>query len=363
MSGVYVLRLTADDSQGVSADDITITVNPKVNQAPLVNAGPDQSITLPAVATLTRTVSDDGLPSGTIAIAWSQVSGPAPVSFSVVNGTALAQFSAAGAYVLRLTATDSALSSSDDVTITVSAPAIPSITYPPPLAEITSPGDTAEITAPLNIVGTANSSILQDYQLQYRFKTDDDNGDWTTFSTATTPVQNGTLGVFDPTRLLNGIYEIRLVVTDTQGLSAVTPTVPLVVDRNLKVGNFTLSFVDLSVPVAGLPIQINRTYDSRDKRVGDFGVGWTLDIKNIRLQKNRNLGRAWEMTSTGGLLPTYCVDPVRARLVTITFPDGKVYKFQAAPAPECQFGFPLIYPRMEFAGASGHVGDAPPGVG
>jgi hypothetical protein len=36
---------------------------------------------------------------------------------------------------------------------------------------------------------------------------------------------------------------------------------------------------------------VTRTYDSRDKRVGDFGVGWTLDVKNIRLQKNRKRHR------------------------------------------------------------------------
>jgi hypothetical protein len=42
VAGVYVLRLTADDSQGVSADDIAITVKPKINQAPLVNAGPQK---------------------------------------------------------------------------------------------------------------------------------------------------------------------------------------------------------------------------------------------------------------------------------------------------------------------------------
>jgi hypothetical protein len=36
--------------------------------------------------------------------------------------------------------------------------------------------------------------------------------------------------------------------------------------------------------VAGLPIEIIRLYDSRDKRVGDFGAGWQLGIKNVRLK-------------------------------------------------------------------------------
>jgi hypothetical protein len=63
-AGIYVLRLSANDSLVGTADDVTLTVNPAppVNQAPVVDAGPAQTITLPAGATLTGTVSDDGLP-------------------------------------------------------------------------------------------------------------------------------------------------------------------------------------------------------------------------------------------------------------------------------------------------------------
>ena len=49
-----MLRLTASDSALSTSDDIVITVNPAppVNQPPVVNAGPDQTITLPAAANL-----------------------------------------------------------------------------------------------------------------------------------------------------------------------------------------------------------------------------------------------------------------------------------------------------------------------
>jgi hypothetical protein len=90
----------------------------------------------------------------------------------------------------------------------------------------------------------------------------------------------------------------------------------------------------------------SRTYDSRDKRVGDFGVGWTLDLKNIRLQKNRNLGLGWEQTSTGGGFATYCLNPRKPRVVTITFPDGRAYKFQVTTSPDCQFGAPITGPAV-----------------
>src|SRR2546425_7552946 len=95
---------------------------PLANQAPVVNAGADQVITLPSIANLTGSATDDGQPNppGTLTTTWSQVSGPGTVSFS--NTSALdstATFSASGAYVLRLTVSDGALAASDDVAVTV----------------------------------------------------------------------------------------------------------------------------------------------------------------------------------------------------------------------------------------------------
>src|SRR5439155_11735664 len=97
---------------------------PAVNLAPVVNAGADQVITLPSIATLTGAASDDGLP-GVLTTTWSQVSGPGTVSFSNVSAlNSTATFPASGAYVLRLTASDGALAVNDDVAVTVNpAPA------------------------------------------------------------------------------------------------------------------------------------------------------------------------------------------------------------------------------------------------
>ena len=97
-------------------------LGPSNNVAPVVNAGPDQTITLPGSATLVGTASDDGLPSPPAALtyAWSTVSGPGAVTFGSASSlTTMANFSSAGTYTLRLTVSDSALSSSDDVVVTV----------------------------------------------------------------------------------------------------------------------------------------------------------------------------------------------------------------------------------------------------
>lgn len=111
---------------------------PPVNQPPTAYAGPDQTITLPADAALNGNASDDGLPTpATLTIAWSQVSGPGVATFANPNALATnVSFSAAGVYSLRLTVSDGALATSDEVMIianqapTVSAGDDQTITLP-----------------------------------------------------------------------------------------------------------------------------------------------------------------------------------------------------------------------------------------
>jgi hypothetical protein len=89
------------------------------NQPPQVNAGPDLAVTLPASAALNATVTDD--PQQTLSYQWIEVSGPGTVTFANPNAVdTTASFSAAGSYVLRLTANDGQLSGSDEVAVAVS---------------------------------------------------------------------------------------------------------------------------------------------------------------------------------------------------------------------------------------------------
>lgn len=91
-----------------------------INKPPVANAGPDLTITLPETVTLNGSVTDDGLPNGTLNINWSIVSGPGTVNFSNPNvPVTSASFSRAGAYLLRLTANDGVLSSYDDTEVYV----------------------------------------------------------------------------------------------------------------------------------------------------------------------------------------------------------------------------------------------------
>jgi CubicO group peptidase (beta-lactamase class C family) len=96
----------------------------QTNVAPTVQAGADQTITLPANSVqLQGSATDDGLPTGsTLAYAWS-ASGSGVTFGSTSTASTTATFAAAGTYTLTLSASDSTLSGSDTVTITVNAAA------------------------------------------------------------------------------------------------------------------------------------------------------------------------------------------------------------------------------------------------
>jgi hypothetical protein len=122
-AGSYVFNLKVTDNAGATAsDNITVIVNTATtNQVPTVNAGADQTITLPInSATLTGTASD---PDGTIAsYLWTKVSGSGG-SISTANAASTTVTGlTAGSYVFNLRVTDNTGTiASDNITITVNS--------------------------------------------------------------------------------------------------------------------------------------------------------------------------------------------------------------------------------------------------
>jgi len=79
-AGSHVLGLTASDGQLSTTGKITITVSP-VGHGPIVNAGPNQTITNSNTAQLNGSVEADPI-GGAVSYNWSLVSGPGTVTFS-----------------------------------------------------------------------------------------------------------------------------------------------------------------------------------------------------------------------------------------------------------------------------------------
>ena len=191
------------------------------------------------------------------------------------------------------------------------------------------PQDLDVVTAPTDVIATLDAEGLQSWTLSTR-PVGSSNG--TILATGTGPVENTTLGEFDPTLLLNGLHELILTGTDAAG-QTVSGKVAVSVEGNMKIGHFTLSFVDLAIPVSGLDIEVVRTYDSRQRlEQGDFGQGWTLDIRQGSYCNNRPPGDGWQIPGTEGPwgLPCSTVHETKSHLTTVRLSDQEVYRFRLA---------------------------------
>ncbi len=139
---------------------VSVTVSAPANAPPVVDAGPNQTLPFPSAVTLDGTVTDDGLPNppGAVTATWTKQSGPGTVTFADPNAPdTTASFSAAGTYVLRLSAGDGALTGSADVTIalTLSGNAAPSVTASAERATITL-GETVRLSGSATDDGLPN---------------------------------------------------------------------------------------------------------------------------------------------------------------------------------------------------------------
>ncbi len=135
-------------------------------------------------------------------------------------------------------------------------------------------------------------------------------------------------GVFDPTRLPNGSYQIIVRATSSDG--GVTESIQtVVVDGQFKPGRFTLSYEDLMVQFPSMPVRVVRSYDSFDGSTGDFGRGWTLDNKRVGVATTTDLSTGWDanVTRCSLFICTFAVTSEIDKQVYVTWPDGKVDTF------------------------------------
>lgn len=213
--GSYIFRLEVEDNQGATAsDDVQVTVMPAtVNQAPVVSAGNDRTLFLPANS-LTVDGSASDADGSIVSLAWTQVSG-ATATLSGVNNTSLAISDLTeGIYRFRLTATDDkGAVAFDDVQVTVNAATVnqPPVAAAGPDITVKLPANAATITG----TGTDSDGTISSYL-------------WLKTSGPTCTLSGDNTTTLDLTNLVEGVYTFSLTVTDNNGsigVDAVTVTV------------------------------------------------------------------------------------------------------------------------------------------
>jgi RHS repeat-associated protein len=233
------------------------------------------------------------------------------------NGRATVKLDAVGAFEVVAFATDAAGNRGEDTTTVFGID--PSDNQAPVVA-FTNLTEPVEITSPLDIVGTVTDDNLLFYTLAIA-PVGSDN--FTEIARGTEPVSDGFLGQLDPAILSNDAYTLRLFALDAGGNQSVIET-EVSIAGELKLGNFQLSFTDLSIPVSGIPIILTRTYDTLNANNNDdFGYGWRMEIRDTDLR-----------TSVGktGLEEDLIYNPYFAGArVYVTTPGGKREGFTFEP--------------------------------
>ena len=141
----------------------------------------------------------------------------------------------------------------------------------------------------------------------------------------TNTVDNGKLGILDTSLFQNDAYTLRLTAEDGNG-NVVFVDETVNIGGNLKLGNFTLSFTDMELPVSGIPVTVTRTYDSLNANTtDDFGYGWRLEFRDTDLRTS--LGRD-EQYETFGIRSLAFDDKTK---VYVTPPGGQRQGFTFAP--------------------------------
>lgn len=191
--------------------------------------------------------------------------------------------------------------------------------------------DGQEIGFITDILGTVTGTELN----YYTFEVYPVNSEEPVYThTSTSQVEDGSLGTIDPTLLMNGFYEVRVTAYADEG--SLEDEIIVLVTGQAKVGNFTISFLDLSLPVAGLPVEVYRTYDSRVRtQNGDFGYGWTLSIGGPSVSISTDLGEDWvteRRTSLG--VPMYYWTHQHPHEVYIDWGNGHSETFELVMSPE-----------------------------
>ncbi len=215
-----------------------------------------------------------------------------------------------------------------------------------PELDITAPEYDATLSAPTEIVGSVfDETALAYYTVEYRMKGEEA---YTLLLESSEEKHDEVLAVFDTTILANGIYEIKVSAVDYGG-NMTYITGQYVVEGNLKIGNLNLGFEDVSTEISGIQVSAARYYNSTNKQVGDFGVGWTLGLGSVQVHEMNSMSDYWNMSMSGEQLGTYySVQETASHDVVITYGDGTSERFTAKLKPSTQRYAPLMVTSIVF---------------
>ena len=335
VQGIYNFQLLATDNNGLSnTSTVTITINP-ANLPPNVDAGPAQTLTLPASSLTLKGQASGNNGAIIVSTTWTEVSGPNNASLAAASSPSTAVTGLIkGAYVFKLTAKDDrGLSNSATTTVTVNAAA----NIPPTV----SAGADQTIILPvssLTLSGTASGNNGASISSTGWNQTSGPNTANITSASKLTSTVTG---------LIAGQYSFELTATDNNGLSSVATVTVTVTAANLPPAvnagtaqsvNYPVSSVNLTgtaTAVSGAKISStvwaqtsgpNTATISAPANLSTAVTGLTegLYVFKLTATDNRGLSNSATVTITVNAAPRIAPDVNAGSDQTITLPDNEV---------------------------------------
>jgi gliding motility-associated-like protein len=203
--GTYEFQLMVQDDKGLTAtDEVTVSVLPEaINQAPIADAGNDQSIFLPTTSVILLGQGSDI--DGSIAtFTWTQVGGSSTIQLVNANTPTLTVNNLSeGTFLFRLTVEDNKGSSAfDEVVVSVFAP---TVNQPPSV----SAGSDISMKLPQNSTTISSNSSDPDGTV--------DLIEWTKITGPSVNMTNTNTAILSLANLEAGNYTFRVTVTDNEG--------------------------------------------------------------------------------------------------------------------------------------------------
>ena len=132
-TGAKTVTVTVTDAGSLSdSDTATVTVNPVANTAPVVNAGPDATVSAGSAFSSSGSFTDDAPAGATATVDYGDGSGVQALTLTGTTFNLSHTYTTAGAKTVTVSVTDAgSLSGSDTATVTVNAvtpPPVPTVT-------------------------------------------------------------------------------------------------------------------------------------------------------------------------------------------------------------------------------------------
>lgn len=216
-----------------------------------------------------------------------------------------------------------------------------------PVVEFITPEADSDVKIKTDIIANIyDETSLAYYVLEYRM--DGVDSDYIELARGTNEILGGKVGELDTTMLMNGSYLLRITAVDNGG-NRIWVERTVNVTGNLKVGNMSLGFTDINSNVAGIPMTVNRYYDSRNKVSGDFGYGWTMGIESAKIVESNPITEGYGLVQKGERFSTsYYMEQTKCHDVTVVYGDGTSDKFELKLTPERSALIPIYEVKVYF---------------